>query len=205
MKKNLFLFDFDGTITSEELLPQIAKQTDMFQEIEALTDATIKGIIPFESSFRLRCKLLQNVEISKVHNIVKNIPRYEAISKFIKNNKEKCYIITGNIDIWLKPIIEEFGKEHVYTSTIDPTTWTLTYILDKGKALKKIKGANPDCKIITIGDGMGDVAMFRQSDISIAYGATHSPVESLIKTCNYIISDEKLLARLLKRINHDKE
>lgn len=200
MKKVLFLFDFDGTITSEELLPQIAKQTDMFQEIEALTTATIKGIIPFESSFRLRCKLLQNVSIDKVHEIVKNIPRYRTIYNFIKENQKICYIITGNIDVWLKPIIDEFGAEHVYTSTIEPDTWRLTYILDKGRALKKIKEENPDYEIVSIGDGMGDVAMFRQSDISIAYGATHAPVESLIKTCNYIIRDENQLTKLLNRI-----
>ena len=52
-----FCFDLDGVVTSQELLPLIAEELGYYEEIKALTDATIKGIIPFESSFRLRCRI----------------------------------------------------------------------------------------------------------------------------------------------------
>ncbi len=51
-------FDFDGTITRQEVLPLIAREIDMEDEIATLTRATMDGLLDFRKSFRLRCRLL---------------------------------------------------------------------------------------------------------------------------------------------------
>ena len=42
-----FCFDLDGTITKDEILPILSREIGLFEEISALTDATINGVIPF--------------------------------------------------------------------------------------------------------------------------------------------------------------
>ena len=49
-KKVAFCLDLDGTITREEILPWLARDLGLFEEMLALTEATIKGVIPFERS-----------------------------------------------------------------------------------------------------------------------------------------------------------
>ena len=64
-----------------------------------------------------------------------------------------------------------------------------------------IKGLNGNNKsIISVGDGMGDVLMFEESDISIAFGGVHEPIESLMKVSNYLVYDEDSLCRLLNTL-----
>ena len=46
-----FMFDLDGTITSQETLPIIARLGDVADKIDDLTKETIKGNVPFVESF----------------------------------------------------------------------------------------------------------------------------------------------------------
>ena len=47
---------------------------------------------------------------------------------------------------------------------------------------------------------MGDVLMFQESDLSIAYGGVHEPIETLMKVSNYLVYDEDSLCRLLNTL-----
>lgn len=46
-----FLFDLDGTVTSEETLPIIANHFECKEEIAELTKSIIQGNVPFVESF----------------------------------------------------------------------------------------------------------------------------------------------------------
>jgi phosphoserine phosphatase len=54
-----FCFDLDGTMTRREILPAIASEVGLSEEIALLTSLTMRGLVPFESSFRLRCRILR--------------------------------------------------------------------------------------------------------------------------------------------------
>ena len=107
--KKIYCFDLDGTVTSQELLPLMAAELDLYDEISALTQATINGLIPFERSFKLRCKLLSDVPIKKVQEVAEKVKLNESIVQFIKENKDNSYIVTGNIYEWIQPIVEKIG------------------------------------------------------------------------------------------------
>ena len=74
-------FDLDGTITSQELLPLMAAELDLYEEISALTRATINGLIPFEQSFKLRCKLLSDVPTKKVQEVADKVKLNDKSNK----------------------------------------------------------------------------------------------------------------------------
>ena len=77
-----FCFDLDGTVTQDEVLPFLARNIGLFDEIDALTMATINGHIPFEKSFKLRVRLLSSIPISEVHRALKNISLHKMLTEF---------------------------------------------------------------------------------------------------------------------------
>jgi len=198
--KKIYCFDLDGTVTSQELLPLMAAELDLYEEISALTQATINGLIPFERSFKLRCKLLSDVPVKKVQEVADKVKLNESIAQFIRENKDNSYIITGNIYEWIKPIIGKLGCK-IFCSKgkfSDGKLNGLEKIIDKGEVIKGLKGR--DKSIISVGDGMGDVLMFEESDLSIAFGGVHEPIVSLMKVSNYLVYDEDSLCRLLNTL-----
>lgn len=200
---SIFCFDLDGTISKMEILPIIAKEIDIFEEIEALTEATIKGIIPFNRSFQLRVKLLSEIPIKRVQDLVMDIPLHNEIVNFIKKNSSNSYVITGNLDVWVEELImKKIGCQYFSSKAImsNDKIIGISNILNKGMVIKELKQLHRNYRIVSIGDGMGDVPMHLEADIGIALGAVHSPIETLINVSNYITYEEKTLCRLLNTL-----
>lgn len=205
--KIAFCFDLDGTLTSEEILPQIARELQIYEEIDLLTNITMQGLIAFDKSFKLRVKLLSSVPISRVKQIVNEINFDKHLSDFVVRNKEHCYIITGNLDVWVDEFIQKNYQCKFYSSLA-------AYDKDELKGIKKIITKADVIEqlrkeydfIVAIGDGMNDCSMFEKADKGIAFGGVHQPVESLIQSSDYIIYDAKSLVTLLESLkNHYHE
>ena len=47
MSDYIFLFDMDSTITRKEVLPEISQKINKVDEMRQLTEATMRGEIPF--------------------------------------------------------------------------------------------------------------------------------------------------------------
>ena len=200
--KTAFCFDLDGTVTSEELLPLISREVDLYDEIECLTEATIKGFIPFESSFNLRCKLLSTVSVSRITQVVLNVGLYKMITTFIneRSNKNNCFVITGNLDCWINPLRQKINCTFFSSLAIVENDQLISVekVIDKSNPIKELRQSFD--RIVAIGDGMGDVSMFEEADIAIAYGATHEPVQSLIEYSDFLVYDERSLCTILNML-----
>lgn len=197
---SVFCFDLDGTITSEELLPVIARETDLEDEITALTTATISGEIPFETSFRLRCQMLSSVPISRVREIVDDVPLDEEIVAFIQARPTRCAVATGNLDVWVEPILERLGCR-AFTSTATTVGDELIEVdraLFKGHAIEALRRDFPF--VVAIGDGMNDVAMFEQADIGVAFGGVHPPADAARQAADFLTMNGAGLCRLLNSL-----
>ena len=112
MSNYIFLFDLDSTITKAEILPTIAKKVNKEKEMCELTEKTMQGEIPFKESFIERVNILKDIPINEVQNIIENIPLNDKLVEFISKNKERCYIVTGNLDIWISKLIHKLGMEN---------------------------------------------------------------------------------------------
>ncbi|PKR81711.1 HAD family hydrolase [Brumimicrobium salinarum] len=197
--KTAFCFDLDGTVTKQEILPLISKEVELHEEISLLTQLTLDGLIAFQTSFKLRVKLLSTIPISKVAEVVDKVILDENIVKFIHENKENCFIVTGNLDVWVKNIIETKLQCKFYSSVAEfqgDQLTGITKVLDKAHAIKEIRKDYD--RIIAIGDSMNDCSMFQKADIGIAYGGTHNPVNSLVKLSNFVTFDAQSLTRTLQ-------
>lgn len=198
--RTAFCFDLDGTVSTTEILPCIASEIGVADEIATLTRATMDGHIAFEPSFRLRCLILGQVSPSKVRAIVQTIPLDKSILEFIRANKDQCFLVTGNLDIWIQPISDECGCETFSSvANYENNNLKILKILNKADAIRNLRSRGYE-RIVTIGDGANDVSMFELADIAIAFGGVHTPSTLTVLAADYVINEGKTLCKKLKML-----
>lgn len=200
MTQIMYAFDLDGTVTKEETLPLIAKELGLETEMKLLTQLTLDGLIEFSQSFRLRFHVLNGVPIKTIQDILENTLLDEDIARFIINNSERCAIVTGNLDLWIAPLVAKLGcKCYSSKGEMHPDgRIELQYVLHKSEAIRKIRETAE--RIIAVGDSFNDVPMFEEADVAIAYGGVHDPVTKAIQNADYVTYDGGSLCKLLKML-----
>lgn len=195
-----FIFDLDGTVTSQETLPLIANHFGVQEEIAALTQETVQGNIPFIESFIKRVRILGQLPISKVSSLLETANVYPELLAFIKANSDKCVVATGNLWCWCDRLLTRIGCEaHCSESVVEnDTVVKLTKILRKELVVEKYQ--KEGCRVVYIGDGNNDLEAMRTADVAIAVGMTHRPSKSLMPVTDYLVFSEKALCRQLNQL-----
>ena len=195
---DIFLFDLDGTITKSELLPLIGARFGLHEELQYLTFQTMQGAIPFKDSFKKRVEMLSEIPIGLVQEIILEAECFPKLLDWIKKNRNRSYIVTGNLDIWVKPWLEKHGLTG-FTSeaTILDNKVKLERILDKETVLFDLDSSS---RTIMVGDGANDSKIMAKSSLAIASQMVHSVPPLLLEHANFVIGDEVALCRLLDRL-----
>lgn len=201
LKKNvIFIFDLDGTVTSEETLPLIAKHFKVEQEIEKLTQETVQGNIPFVESFIRRVFILGKLPVDEVADLLATTKLYPKLFDFIMTHKDNCAIATGNLRCWIHKLTGKFGCKSYCSDAIveDNHVVKLTQIIRKEEVVEQYQ--KEGYTVVFIGDGNNDLEAMRVADIAIAVGMTHNPSKSILPITNYLIYSEEALCRQLNQL-----
>lgn len=195
-----FVFDLDGTVTAAETLPIIAKHFDVAAEIDALTEQTVAGNIPFMDSFIRRVFLLGKLPVTEVADLLEKTPLYSKVVEFIAGHREDCFIATGNIDAWVEKLVARIGCTAFCSQGLieNNNVKKLTRILKKENIVERFKNAGE--RVVFVGDSNNDMEAMRLADVSIASGLAHYPAKSVLTVADYLIFDEEALCRQLNRL-----
>ena len=199
MSDYIFLFDMDSTITRKEVLPEIAQKINRLDEMRRLTEATMRGEIPFRTSFLQRVKILSDIPVHEVNKIVSEIQLNTAIVNFIRQNSDRCYIVTGNLDVWISGLMKKIGMEnHCYCSKADVVNDHIAKIVsvaDKELIVRQFVQ-----QMVTVGDGDNDSGMARMADIAIGFGGVREIAPSLIRNIDFAFYDDRRCADFLWKL-----
>ncbi|WP_336333040.1 HAD family phosphatase [Pseudomonas putida] len=197
-----YCFDLDGTLTRQELLPLIASSVGLEDEISALTQATIEGLLPFDKSFKLRVRLLRDARLDWIHEALERHVEFdESILAFIAAHPDQSFVVTGNLDLWVRPVLDKLGiRSFTSVARLDEQGQLdgVERILHKGDAVSSLRSRFE--RIVAVGEGMNDVAMFEAADWRIAFGGVHAPNKELVKLSDFVTYDGKALCRLLSTL-----
>jgi phosphoserine phosphatase len=192
-----FLFDLDGTITRQEILPEIARAVGMQDEIAALTRRTMAGELPFESSLRRRVEILSQVPVSEVRRIVAGVEIDPHIAVFLAEHRDRCTIVTGNLDVWIADLVATLGVDCRSSTALvlGDRLIGLTSVLDKA-----VVAADYDGAICVVGDGYNDLGLMAAADYGVAYGGVHAPAPGLYDVATHAIFDPERLCEILSAL-----
>ena len=204
MNNRVFLFDLDATVTKEEILPALAEQVGLLEEMREMTEKTMRGEIPFQSSFLARVEMLKTIPVSRVAEIVEKTPLNEELSQFIRTHASRCYIVTGNIDVWIEKLIKRIGlpMSHCYCSSAsvsDDYIISVNSVVDKEKIAKQFV-----VPVVAVGDGSNDAEMVRLADVGIGYGGVRPVAYSLMCNATHVICNEHRLCSFLHMLCADE-
>lgn len=199
MSKYVFLFGLDSTITKQEILPTVSKKLGIYEKMCTLTECTARGEIPFKESFLQRVELLKKTAVSEVNEIVYNIELNNQLVDFVKKHRERCYIVTGNLDVWISALISEIGmEEHLLCSKAivkNNRISEVVSVLDKSVVGSEIK-----MPFVAVGDGNNDAEIIRKAKIGIGYGGVCEIAPSVIECATHAFYDENKLVDFLQRL-----
>ena len=193
----VFAFDLDGTITAREILPVLAGELGLAEEMALLTRLTLDGTLDFAASFRLRFAILRSIPVERVREIVAEIPLDPHIVEFIRARKEDCAILSGNLDCWVTPLLDKLGcRAYLSTSCRDNGLLSLSSILDKGEAVADL--ARSGRRVVAIGESANDLPMFKAADLRVAFAGVHEPVPEILRIADYVARDGNELCGILR-------
>lgn len=199
MSKYIFLFDLDSTVTKQEILPTISKELGIYEKMCELTESTMRGEIPFKQSFLQRVELLKQVPVSKVRKRIGEIQLNEHLVEFIRENKDRCYIVTGNLDVWIEELVKRIGIEkNVFCSKalVDGDYIEDVFsVIDKNMVISQMV-----LPFVAVGDGNNDAEMIEAAEIGIGYGGVRNIASSVVACASHAIYDEKKLVEFLQRL-----
>ena len=136
-----FIFDLDGTVSTEETLPVIAAHFHIEEEMGRLTAETVAGNIPFTDSFIKRVHMLSRLPVSEINTLLGQVGLFSDISAFIAAHREHCVIATGNLDCWVEKLLSRINVEsHTSSARVeDDHIAKITNILQKEDVVKMYK------------------------------------------------------------------
>lgn len=199
MSNLVFLFDLDSTITRQEILPTVSKTFGAYKEMEMLTEKTMNGELPFKQSFLQRVELLKDIPVEEINSLIGNIELNEELVSFINEYNNRCYVVTGNLDVWIKKLIDRIGiTDNLFCSkaiTLDGYVDKVLSVLDKHSVVNQIV-----LPFVAVGDGNNDAEMIDAAEIGIGFGGVREIAPSVLECCTHAVYDEKSLVRLLRKL-----
>lgn len=196
-----FLFDLDGTITSQETLPIIARLGNVSDRIDGLTKETIQGNVPFIESFIQRVNILKDISVKAISDRLAKVPLYKEVHRFILEHSDDCIVVTGNLSCWCEGLFSIIGCRCYSSEALveDDKVIKIKTILRKETVVDEFKAQGE--KVVFVGDGNNDLEAMRHADISIAAGLTHHPARSLYSITDYMVFNQTALCRLLNQLS----
>ncbi len=200
MSRFVFLFDLDSTVTKQEILPTIAKEAGIYEQMRSLPEMTIAGEIPFKQSFLKRVGLLKDIPVSRIQKTVEDIELNEKLVDFIRSNKNRCYIVTANLDIWISKLVSRIG--------IDNNVFSSKAFIDDEDHLKEVISVVDKEAIIrqlflpfvAVGAGNNDAEMIEAAKVGIGFGAVRPIAPSVLECATHAVYDEDTLVNLLEKL-----
>lgn len=195
---SLFVFDMDSTVIKEEVIDELARKHDVFEEVASVTKKAMEGGMGFDEALRLRVKHLAGLSVQsfkEVYDLLHLNEGMESVFQFVPSNGAKLGILSGGFS----PVLELFSKKYpvdffrangleekegIFTGNI------IGEIINREKKEVYLrKYANelsvPIERVVAVGDGANDALMLNAAGIGIGIHAKQGLKDQITNWIEY--------------------
>lgn len=180
----LACFDMDSTLIEQEVIVELAKTAGIGEQVEAITEAAMRGEIDFDESFAQRMALLQGIPTSVLDEICTKLTLSTGARTTISALKTLGYhtvLVSGGFTYFANYIAEQLGIDEVHANHLDidedEVTGYVQLPIVNGDKKAEIVAHTAEhlgiamSQVVCVGDGANDLPMMAIADLGIAYNA----------------------------------
>ncbi|MGB7404234.1 MAG: phosphoserine phosphatase SerB [Pacificimonas sp.] len=181
----LFVADMDSTMITVECIDELADYAGLKAEVQAVTEAAMRGELDFEAALRERVALLKGLPETTLADCLRERVTYTPGAKDLIAHLSKLgvrtILVSGGFTAFAAPVGTALGFDRVVANILEIADGRLTgglagpvvdaetkrrVLLEEASSL----GIETD-EVIAIGDGANDIEMVRAAGFGIAYRA----------------------------------
>lgn len=198
----LIVFDMDSTLIHIECIDEIARLSNRYTKVSAITEAAMRGEIDFSESLTQRVACLEGVKESELESLFSPIPFNPGAIELIQAMQAagwKTALVSGGFTWFADKLKVALNLDAVVANQLEVADGHLT-----GRVLGKIVDAQakaqqlqqlaaqwniPFERTVAVGDGANDALMLKAAAAGIAFNAK----PALQAIADYSVNSNNLL------------
>ncbi|WP_282845894.1 phosphoserine phosphatase SerB [Microbacterium oxydans] len=180
----LVVLDADSTLIRNEVIELLADEAGRHAEVQAATEAAMRGEVDFAKSLRSRVAALQGVPVSAFERVrarIEPTPGVRELTAAIHDRGGVVGVVSGGFHEILDAVAPELGVDRWRANRLDVVDGVLSGLVEgdivdgaaKAASLQEWAaelGVGPRATI-AIGDGANDLPMMAVAGLGIAFNA----------------------------------
>jgi phosphoserine phosphatase len=179
----LIAFDFDGTLSDDEMVVLLGEQAGAAGEIADVTERAMAGELSYAESLRERAALLEGVTEAEAIDAYERVQLRDGTADLIEALEDtgaETAILTGGFETGVENALRRHGVsvDHVIANRLPVTEGALTGGVEgpliegtKDDALVALTDdvGVPMAETIAVGDGANDVPMLKAAAFAVGF------------------------------------
>lgn len=180
----LVVLDADSTLIRNEVIELLADEAGRRSEVQAATEAAMRGEVDFATSLRSRVAALEGVPVSAFERVrarIEPTPGVRELTAAVHDRGGVVGVVSGGFHEILDSVAPELGVDRWRANRLDVADGVLSGRVDgdivdgaaKASSLREWAaelGVDPRATI-AIGDGANDLQMMAVAGLGIAFNA----------------------------------
>src|SRR6185312_682037 len=120
--RRLVAFDMDSTLIQTEVIDELAKLAGKGEQVQAITEAAMRGELDFQASFRKRVSLLKGLPEAALKQVRDGIPLMDGAERLIATLKGLGYktaILSGGFTFVGQDLQRRLGIDYLHANELD--------------------------------------------------------------------------------------
>jgi len=182
--RRLIVFDMDSTLIQCEVIDELAHAAGVGEQVAAITEAAMRGDIPFNESFERRLATLAGLDEAVLARIAAELPITDGAERLIATLKQLGYrigILSGGFTYFANHLKARFGIDCVSANELEIVDGRVT-----GRVVGEIVNGERKAQLlrdmatglgidmrqtIAVGDGANDLPMLSIAGLGVAFHA----------------------------------